>query len=133
MTGRKFLTLHRLESIGVSGAMEAVDSFHFCSALCRMQYKRAPSDQYMEDEEEANVDKEACETCGKQLEDGPVYQVYVGNIGKVYDGPAYFTAKRDFDEYVRQSKADYGRAGGETVTLFKDGDIIEEHETGKEN
>ncbi len=33
----------------------------------------------------------------------------------------------EFNEYVRLSKAGYGRVSGEPVTLFKDGEIIEEH------
>ena len=56
-----------------------------------------------------------------------MYEVVVGNIGTVYSGVSLSLAKRDFREYVRQSLAVYGRAGNEQVTLFQDGEIIDEH------
>jgi hypothetical protein len=33
---------------------------------------------------------------------------------------------KDYNEYVRQSKAAYGRASGEPVTLFRNGEIVRE-------
>jgi hypothetical protein len=51
------------------------------------------------------------------------WEVYVGNIGKVYDGTSGFEAKRIYSEYRKQSRAKYGRAADEPVTLFKDGEV----------
>lgn len=55
------------------------------------------------------------------------YQVVVGNIGTVYDGDSYREAVNVLEEYVSQSVNGYGRASDEDVTLFKDGDLKEEH------
>ena len=57
----------------------------------------------------------------------PLYEVTVGNIGTVYRGALETTARTEFNEYVRLSKAGFGRVAGEPVTLFKDGEIIKEH------
>lgn len=57
----------------------------------------------------------------------PRYELTVGNIGTVYRGPLETTARMEFNEYVRLSKAGFGRVAGEPVTLFKDGEIIKEH------
>jgi len=59
----------------------------------------------------------------------PLYELIVGNIGTVYRGPLETTARMEFNEYVRLSKAGYGRVSGEPVTMFKDGEIIKEHAT----
>ena len=56
------------------------------------------------------------------------YQVVVGNIGTVYDGDDYDEALENFNEYSEQSKQQYGRAAGEQVTLFEDGEIRTENE-----
>lgn len=50
------------------------------------------------------------------------YQVTVGNIGKVYDGNSFRKAHQAFAEYVRQSRDGYGRAAGESVTFWQDGE-----------
>lgn len=55
------------------------------------------------------------------------YQVIVGNIGTVYDGDNGFEANKQYNSYIGQSKAKFGRAAGETVTLMKDDDIHKEH------
>ena len=55
------------------------------------------------------------------------YELIVGNIGSVYQGPDGFEAYRRFQVYKSQSMADYGRASGESVTLFKDAEIAREH------
>lgn len=55
------------------------------------------------------------------------YEVIVGNIGCVYHGDSLRMARRCFSEYMRKSKAGYGRAGGESVTLMRDGEPIKEH------
>lgn len=55
------------------------------------------------------------------------YELYVGNIGKVYDGESLSIAVKTYDEYVERSKLGVGRASGETVTLLCDGAIRCEH------
>jgi len=55
------------------------------------------------------------------------YQVVVGNIGHVLDSDNGREAMRTYREYIRQSKAEYGRASGEPVTLFADGEIRAEY------
>jgi hypothetical protein len=57
-----------------------------------------------------------------------VYCVLVGNIGTVYEGPSLRQALKDFAEYRRQSKTNYGRAAGEPVTLTQDGEIRKSYE-----
>jgi hypothetical protein len=56
-----------------------------------------------------------------------VYEVVVGNIGTVHHGNDRRTAEHVFAEYVSQSKAGYGRASGEPVTLLGDGEILKEY------
>jgi len=55
------------------------------------------------------------------------YEVLVGNIGAVHKGSSKAKALSVYNTYVRQSKSGIGRAGGEEVTLWKDGDIIKEY------
>ena len=55
------------------------------------------------------------------------YQVQVGNVGTVYDGPDSVEAYRCFYVFERQSKALYGRSAGEAVTMFKDDEIVKEY------
>jgi hypothetical protein len=55
------------------------------------------------------------------------YSVVVGNIGTVYDGDSRVRARHNYDTYVADSKDGHGRAAGESVTLFEDGEIIAEH------
>lgn len=50
-------------------------------------------------------------------------EVYVGNIGCVYSGRDEAETQRVMGEYIRQSRTGYGRAAGESVTLFVDGEI----------
>ena len=58
------------------------------------------------------------------------YQLVVGNIGTVYTGYDAVEAIKDYQHYVNLSKSEAGRAAGESVTLFCDGEIMEEH-TGR--
>lgn len=51
------------------------------------------------------------------------YQVIVGNIGTVYDGDDYNAAKMEYNDYRSASLQGYGRAAGEEVTMFDDGEI----------
>ena len=55
------------------------------------------------------------------------FEVVCGNIGSVYSGDSRTDAQTQFREYVAASKAECGRAGGEDVTLFMDGEIVREH------
>jgi hypothetical protein len=55
------------------------------------------------------------------------YEVIVGNIGTVYGGVSKAAALKKYTTYVRQSKSESGRAGGEDVTLMSDGEPIKEH------
>jgi len=55
------------------------------------------------------------------------HSVIVGNIGEVYSGNNYVDAGIAFSEYQRQSKDNYGRAAGESVTWFQDGEIHDEY------
>lgn len=55
------------------------------------------------------------------------FDVIVGNIGLVYSGPSLFEANAAFSAYRRASIDNVGRAAGETVTLFKNSEIMREH------
>ena len=45
----------------------------------------------------------------------------------VYDGDSVLEAKRQFRQYVLQSKTAESKPGGESVTLFKNYEIIKEY------
>ena len=47
------------------------------------------------------------------------WEVIVGNVGAVYDGPNGFEAIKAYGEYVAISKAGEGRAGYEPVYLMR--------------
>ncbi len=55
-------------------------------------------------------------------------EIVVGNIGTVYSGDSWSEAKETYWNYVEQSKAKRGRAAGEDVTWFLDGEIHKEYE-----
>ena len=57
----------------------------------------------------------------------PNYRVLVGNIGNVYEGDKEAEAKAIFNTYVGKSNRNEGMAGGEEVTMMKDGEIVHEH------
>ncbi len=57
----------------------------------------------------------------------PTYDVIVGNIGTVYSGTNHRDARLHARTYIDQSKSERGRAGGESVTIFKNGEITEEY------
>ena len=59
-----------------------------------------------------------------------MYEIYVGNIGCVLTTQVRLDAIKCYWDYVSQSMCGYGRATGEDVTMFKDGDILLEHEGG---
>jgi hypothetical protein len=55
------------------------------------------------------------------------FEVVVGNIGSVYTGSNPVEAADTFEDYMKQSKSGRGRAAGEDVVLFEDGEITIEH------
>ena len=55
-----------------------------------------------------------------------LWEVFVGNLGRVYAGNGT-TAKRTLAEYREQSRMNYGRAAGENVELWCDGELCKEH------
>jgi hypothetical protein len=63
-----------------------------------------------------------------QKQTKPTWEVIVGNIGTVYSGTNGFEANTTFQTYVGQSNSGYGRAGGEDVTLMKDGELHRQFE-----
>lgn len=52
------------------------------------------------------------------------YSVVVGNIGLVFEHASSTRAYACYQSYVESSKAPYGRASGEDVTLFQDDEPI---------
>lgn len=56
------------------------------------------------------------------------YEVVVGNLGYVHTGNNQKAALRCYREYVTISKAGVGKVGNEQVTLFRDGEILKEHD-----
>ena len=55
------------------------------------------------------------------------YRVVVGTIGIVYDGDSVLEAKRQFRLFVRKSKTAGSSSARESVTLFKNYEIINEY------
>lgn len=60
-------------------------------------------------------------------------EIVVGNIGFVYRGDSEEKAKAAFDEYVEQSRTNYGRAAGEDVAWFIGGEIHREYVGSRSN
>lgn len=56
------------------------------------------------------------------------YQVIVGNVGTVYDAYSLKEASKTFSEYKHQSKTHYGRASGEQVTMFCNGEPVKQYD-----
>lgn len=56
------------------------------------------------------------------------YEVYVGNVGCVYNGPDSREAMDNYTHYANLSDSRRsGRAWGETVCLLHNGEITHEH------
>lgn len=56
------------------------------------------------------------------------YSVVVSNVGTVADNMNNpILARKEYGEWVKAAKAPHGRASGENVTLFKDGEPVIEH------
>jgi len=56
------------------------------------------------------------------------HEIVVSNIGTVFNGSLEIVAGETFYEYIKMSKAGFGRGGDEVVTWFKDGDIYKEYQ-----
>ena len=54
-----------------------------------------------------------------------LYYVIVGNLGYVFDSHNKREANKEYNDYVKLSKASYGRASNEQVTLMAT-DLIKE-------
>jgi len=63
---------------------------------------------------------------GKVKKEKHEYFVSVGNIGNITEENMK-DALKTYNEYVKQSKSNYGRAGGEDVALFVDGEPVKEY------
>ena len=58
----------------------------------------------------------------------PIYSVVVSNIGTVADGLNNpILARKEYGDWLKAAIAPHGRASGESVTLFKDGEPELEH------
>ena len=55
------------------------------------------------------------------------YQIIVGNVGTVLDTNNQEEAHKTYNEYCEISKSGVGRAGREQVSLFEDGEPIQEY------
>lgn len=56
------------------------------------------------------------------------YEVVVSNVGTVFTGMDFTAAEKEYLDYVQLSREERGRAGGETVTLMRDGEIEREYQ-----
>ena len=57
------------------------------------------------------------------------FQVTVGNLGTVYDGPSRKDAAKHYEHYVKQSASPHGGLfRGESVTMLQEGNVEYEHE-----
>ena len=56
------------------------------------------------------------------------YLIVVGNVGTVLATANAAEARREFGQWKAMSKAPYGRASGEPVTLLCDGEIENEYQ-----
>jgi hypothetical protein len=57
----------------------------------------------------------------------PIFVVIVSHVGSVYAGNNYLQASSKYTAYVKLSREATGRAAGETVTLFHNGEVRREH------
>lgn len=56
------------------------------------------------------------------------FSIVVSNLGTVFEmSCTQHHAESEFSEWCEQTKAAHGRASGESVTLFKAGEIVKEH------
>lgn len=57
-----------------------------------------------------------------------MFEVIVGNLGTVLTTDIKSKALNSYHSYVRDSKCNYGRVAGESVTLFENGEPINEYD-----
>ncbi len=62
------------------------------------------------------------------------YEVIVSNLGKVLEGNNAFKANSAFNIYVGKSKRGEGRVAGESVDMYRNGEVVKQftgslHET----
>lgn len=55
-----------------------------------------------------------------------MFEVIVGNIGRVHSGEHEVSARREFNHYARLARQGYGRYAYEGAVLLRDGEIIKE-------
>lgn len=53
----------------------------------------------------------------------PIFEIVVGNIGSVYSGNNFMQARSTYTQYVELSRNGHGRASGEAVTFFHNGEV----------
>jgi len=56
-----------------------------------------------------------------------MYTVIVGNVGKIGEYASRQLAQESYKSYVKLSISGYGRVASESVYLFENDEIIEEH------
>lgn len=56
-----------------------------------------------------------------------MFEIIVGNVGKVHECDSIGEANHYFDKYVALSKVGRGRAGNENVDMYRDVEIIDEY------
>lgn len=56
----------------------------------------------------------------------PLYEVIVGNVGRVHSGHKARLARTVYNAYVKASVTKTSRAYGEHISLWKDGEIVAE-------
>lgn len=59
--------------------------------------------------------------------DQTLYEIYVGNMGKILSTFNFNEANFTFWEYMILSKAGYDRCNHEEVTWFKNGEVYKEY------
>ncbi len=52
------------------------------------------------------------------------YEIVVSNIGTVYQGNSKKEAEKIYNEYIKLSKGNYGRACGENCYFMKNGEPL---------
>lgn len=53
-----------------------------------------------------------------------MFEVIVGNVGRVYTGSIYSDAQDEYEYYCEISKSNSGRAGGQSVFMYEDGEPL---------
>lgn len=56
-----------------------------------------------------------------------IYEVWVGTIGATWNGNDLEQAEHEFDSCVKASKDNIGRAGGQSVTLYKNDGTLKQY------